>query len=468
MPKRGGSKSGIKSSKKLVVDNTITIIIEQDKLPKGAKLHGYENFYHQELIIKKQITCFRRARYTLLDGRSVLAPLPPEIQDSFGNNLKNFIVQQYHVCNVPENKIRDQLDDIGIDISEGKIHNILMKSAEKLQAEAENIFKEGLKSKQLRTDDTYARYEKQNWFTTVIQNEFFAYFKTTASKSRKNFLHILQQFKIQYALNESAYCYMRTMKTKSDIIENLLKYENKTFKSLDAWEEFLNSVGINKRNTGKKTLQCLEEAALLGGVANSGVNLDAVLTSDNAPQFKKIFLLHALCWIHMIRSISKIVPVGEAEIIETERVLDQIWKFYQKLKDYQDNPSAEQITELDNEFDTIFGQTIKSQELLEGLCSFKKYKDGLLCVLKHSETPLHNNSSESDIRPAVIKRKISGPTRSPQGRDARDTGLTIVKTCRKLKISPWTYIADRLNHKSTLLPLAELIHQRVIAERSPP
>lgn len=470
-PKKGGSKKGIKSSKKLDIDEVVMLTIDPENLPPKAKFHSFENFYHQELIIKKKVICFKRARYILEDERSILAPLPPEIEGHFGNGVKTFIVQQSQVCNVSENKIKSSLSDMGIDISEGKVHEILMESTKKLESEYNNIAEEGFKSEQLKTDDTGARFEKKNWFTTVIQNEFFAYFKTTPTKSRKNFLLILQQSKTQYALNKFAYDYLRsTIKSskQENIISKLEKHDGKTFETLNDWEKFLDSIKINKLTTGKQILRYLEEAALLGGVANSGVNLEAVLTSDNARQFKKIFGVHALCWVHMIRSISKIIPGNKEEIEELDRILDQVWTFYKNLKDYQETPDNQKISELEKKFDEIFGQSVQSQKLLEALNSFKEYKKELLCILKYPKTPLHNNSSESDIRPAVIKRKISGPTRSVWGRLARDIWLTIVKTCRKLGISPWVYIADRLSHNPQMMSLSEIIHQRVIAQQLPP
>lgn len=84
-------------------------------------------------------------------------------------------------------------------------------------------------------------------------------------------------------------------------------------------------------------------------------------------------------------------------------------------------------------------------------------KDDLLLVLDRPEIPLHNNLSENDIREYVKRRKISGSTRSEAGRRARDTFTSLKKTCRKLAISFWDYIQDRLSNKNKIAPLPELI-----------
>lgn len=61
-------------------------------------------------------------------------------------------------------------------------------------------------------------------------------------------------------------------------------------------------------------------------------------------------------------------------------------------------------------------------------------------VLERPDLPLHNNLSEGDIREYVKRRKISGGTRSEDGRRARAAFASIKKTCRKLGISFWSYL----------------------------
>jgi hypothetical protein len=77
-----------------------------------------------------------------------------------------------------------------------------------------------------------------------------------------------------------------------------------------------------------------------------------------------------------------------------------------------------------------------------------------------ADIPLHTNASENDLRACVIKRKISGGTMSTKGRQARDVLLGLMKTCRKLGISFFTFLGDRLGLNTgnqTIPPLAELV-----------
>ena len=81
------------------------------------------------------------------------------------------------------------------------------------------------------------------------------------------------------------------------------------------------------------------------------------------------------------------------------------------------------------------------------LARLHRRKHELLKVLERPEIPLHTNASENDLRTCVTKRRISGGTMSADGRQARDVMLGLMKTCRKLGISFFAYLGDRLGVK---------------------
>ena len=80
-------------------------------------------------------------------------------------------------------------------------------------------------------------------------------------------------------------------------------------------------------------------------------------------------------------------------------------------------------------------------------------------VLKRPDIPLHNNLSERDIREYVKRRKISGSTRSDDGRKCRDTFASLKKTALKLKIPFWNYLLDRITKQKNIAWLPDLIIQ---------
>lgn len=94
------------------------------------------------------------------------------------------------------------------------------------------------------------------------------------------------------------------------------------------------------------------------------------------------------------------------------------------------------------------------------LARLHRRKHELLKVLERPEIPLHTNASENDLRACVTKRRISGGTMSADGRQARDVMLGLMKTCRKLGISFFAYLGDRLGLSGAgerIPPLPDLV-----------
>ena len=157
---------------------------------------------------------------------------------------------------------------------------------------------------------------------------------------------------------------------------------------------------------------------------------------------------------------SAAVLLGDGQL---EDVRDQIWKFYEQLKAYRAAPCETHRTQLAAEFDRLFQQRTGYQALNDALALLYAKRDGLLAVLEHPHLPLHNNLSETDIREYARLRKVSGGTRSDLGRRCRDTFLSLKKTCRKLGLSFWQFLKDRLSGAATIPPLPNLMRQAAAA-----
>jgi hypothetical protein len=130
-----------------------------------------------------------------------------------------------------------------------------------------------------------------------------------------------------------------------------------------------------------------------------------------------------------------------------------VWQLYADLKRYKQRSTQRAKRALEQRFDEIFSQKTRYQGLNELLKRLRLKKAELLLVLERPEIPLHTNDSERDIRDYVKRRKVSGGTRSDTGRQCRDTFVSLKKTCRKLGISFWDYLNDRLTHGDRILPL---------------
>lgn len=105
-------------------------------------------------------------------------------------------------------------------------------------------------------------------------------------------------------------------------------------------------------------------------------------------------------------------------------------------------------------FDRIFSLSTGYEDLDKLLARLLRRKDELL----RSGNAAHANASENDLRSFVTKRKISGGTISRDSRLARDTMLGLMKTCRKLGLSFWQNLGDRIGLEGQAIPpLATLV-----------
>jgi hypothetical protein len=87
-------------------------------------------------------------------------------------------------------------------------------------------------------------------------------------------------------------------------------------------------------------------------------------------------------------------------------------------------------------------------------------KASLLQVPQHPELPLHNNASELAVRQRVRKRDVSFGPRTQMGLQAWDTFMTLADTTRKLGISFYAYIRDRVAGTKQIPPMSLLVTNR--------
>jgi hypothetical protein len=197
-----------------------------------------------------------------------------------------------------------------------------------------------------------------------------------------------------------------------------------------------------------------------------GLSRDLVIVSDGAGQFA--ILLHALCWVHAERLIHTLIPLNERHRLDQQRVRDEIWALYADLKAYRCDPDPAAVAGLRARFEAIFSQKTAWATLNQTLKRLKTHQRELLLVLLRPDIPLHTNASENDIRGYVKWRKISGGTRSDLGRRCRDTFASLKKTCRKLGISFWDYLNDRIGQVGDIQPLPQIVRERILAAQAVP
>jgi hypothetical protein len=458
--KRRGKRPGSAKRQK-TVELTIheTIPVPLEGLPDGTRQNGYEDFVVQDMKIEAHNVCYRRLRYVLPDGTSQTAPLPAHVQGHFGSGLRSCVLYLHHQCGVTQPLIHEALLDLGIDISTGQIDRLLTEGHEQFHEEKDALLPAAREvSSYFQADDTSARHLGKNAYTTVIANPLFASFTTTASKSRVNFLKLLRWPHEEYVWNEDAFQYAKSQGVSQELRATLASATwkgTRIFSSDKAWERQLAAWKIRS----DEPRRIVTEAALFGTLMHYDLYVGQPLVSDDAGQFKISGLLHALCWLHAERSIRKLVPLSPREQEAVDGVRDAVWKYYQRLRTYREAPTPQRKAALERDFERLFQRRTGFADLNEALRRIREKREDLLLVLQRPEIPLHNNLSESDIREWAKRRKISAGTRSELGRRCRDTFISLKKTCRKLGVSFWRYLQDRIRGAREILALPELMRQ---------
>jgi transposase len=67
--------------------------------------------------------------------------------------------------------------------------------------------------------------------------------------------------------------------------------------------------------------------------------------------------------------------------------------------------------------------------------------EAIWIVLHYPWLPLTNNEAERALRHWGIARRISYGTRTEQGSRAFALLASVIETCRKRRLSPWSYLA---------------------------
>jgi hypothetical protein len=371
---------------------------------------------------------------------------------------------QYHQGQVTVPRLLAQLQAFGLAISKRQVMRLLNAGQDAFLSESQEVLRVGLTMAWVTVDDTGARHKSINGFCTQIGNDRFAWFGTTGSKSRLNFLDLLRAGHADYRVNDAALAYMRERQLAGPVIARLAEQEDRHFADRASWQAHLERLGITKLRVNPDPVCIATEGALWGSIKAHGLLPNTVIVSDDAGQFD--LGEHGLCWVHAERLVHKLDTFTPLQTAAQQRIRALIWWFYRDLKAYRQDPSPRRKAELKSRFDRIFKRQTGFVTLDRLLRRLHANKPELLMVLERPEIPLHTNGSENDIRCQVTKRRISGGTRSDAGRDCRDAFLGLAKTCAKLGITFWDYLGDRLAVAGQ--PVVPYLPQLLSANAQPP
>lgn len=461
-----------KSSKndKIHINRTEKLRVDKTLLPEDAKFKGYEDSIFQDILIQSDNICFQREKfYSPSLNQSFLAPLPAGYSGQFGPLTKSFVITLYYSCNVSEPKILELLQHLGVKISSGQVDKFIHDYAGTFQKEREEILKEGLQSTPYQHyDDTGTRVNGKNRYCHILGNPFFTYYSTCPRKDRLTVIDVLMGGqKRTYLLDELAYTILEGFKIPVTVVRTL-ESEFPQFQFMTE-DDFAARLAVLLPNLGpQQKTRILEAGAIAAYHAQTGFPIVLMLICDDAPQFKIVTSLLSLCWVHEGRHYKKLQPCLEIHRTALDGFIKRFWEYYDKLLSWKQTPELFQRESLEIEFDKLFATKTGYDQLDDRIKKTQEKKINLLQVLDHPETPLNNNPAELGARARVRKRDVSFGPRSEEGVTAWDTFMTLTETAKKLSVSFFAYIFDRISGANKMVKLADLISAKAKEMRPSP
>lgn len=443
------------------VDRQQIVTIDPATLPPDAQFKGYQQVIVQDLRLQTDNVCFlKQEYYSPSTKQSYLAPLPAGYAGEFGPGIKALSLVFYYASQMSEPKILEFFEHVGVQISAGTISNLLIKGQEGFHAEQEAAYLAGLRSSPWQhLDDTATRVNGRNQHCHVICNPLHTTYRTTPKKDRLSVIDVLRNGQERrFLLNDDALAYLDALKIAQGRRKQLLHLprdqmmDEQTLQGLLA--EHLPGVG---EQTQKWIVEALAVAAYH---AQSEVPIVRLLMCDDAPQFQWVTDELALCWVHAGRHFKKLTPCVALHREQLEKFLKEFWSYYHELRRYGDAPTGAERERLEQEFERLLTQRTGYAALDERIALTRAKKEELLVVLVHPEVPLHNNAAELGARQRVRKRDVSFGPRTIEGCKAWDTFMSLAATTKKLGVSFYEYIHDRVSETNLIPKLPDIIDER--------
>jgi hypothetical protein len=450
-----------RKAKAILIDREQVLEVDRDTLPADAEFKGYEEVVVQDVIFRTDNVRFRKEKfYSASEEKTYLAPLPQGYSGQFGPGIKALTLVFYYGAQMSEPKIAELWHHVGVQISDGQISNLLIKDQAAFHAEKDAVYEAGLASSPWQhLDTTGTRVDGENRHCHIVCHPLYTAYFTTPSQDRQTVIDVLRNHRPRrFLINAEALGYLETFGLSAKRRQQMgplprdVPLDEATLQTL--LEEHLPGLGPQQRKW------ILDATAIAAYHAELEFPVVRLLVCDDAPQFKWVTEELALCWVHEGRHYKQLTPVVTHHQQRLNDFLKRFWAFYAELQAYQQQPTPQERARLDTAFDELFSTVTGYDALDERIAKTQAKKDTLLRVLDHPEIPLHNNPAELGARTRVRKEDVSFGPRTEDGRKAWDTFQTLATTAKKLGVSFYAYIHDRVSGAYTMPSLAELITQR--------
>jgi len=443
------------------IDREQVLPIDPQVLPSDAEFKGHDPVVVQDLILRTDNVRFLKEKYySPTQGQSYLAALPKGYVGEFGPGIKSTVLVWYYGLNTSEPKILELLTQVGIHISAGQLSNLLIQKQDVFHTEKTAVYEAGLRASPYQNiDDTATRVNGVNQHCHVIGSPLYTAYFTLEKKDRLAVLDVLRNDAPRlYRLNAQAYTWLEPFAVPAAALAQLHTFPQEQDLSETEFARHLDEQLLPLASLHRKHI--LEAAAVAAYQHQTTWPIVDTLVCDDAGQFKGLTAHLGLCWVHDGRHYKKLEPAVALHRQQLDTFLGRYWEFYHKLLDYPAQPSGERAAQLRQAFDELFASVTGYTVLDKRIAKTKAKKTQLLLVLEHPEIPLHNNLAELGARLRVRKRDVSYGPRTSAGKKAWDTFMTLGATTKKLGVSFYQYIYDRVSGKRQLPNLADLVTQQ--------
>ena len=447
----------------IVIDRVEVCRVDKATLPNDAEFKGYESVIIQEIRIHTDNVEYKKeVYYSASEKKCYVGQLPAEMSGEFGHGVRSLVCTLKYVANMSEPKIAEFFANFGIAISQPTISRILTKEQHDFHHEKAQIFRAGLgTTRYQQIDDTVIRVNGQNQYVQIVSNPYYTAYFTVSHKDRLTVLDILLCGQERtYCFNHEAFTLLEEFRVSQAIMGRLRALTDDAMLSEAEMLAVLDTLFPDPAQGKNTRVRILEAGAIASYHQSDEIPVVDVLVSDDAPQFKKLTKAQGLCWIHEGRHYKKLLPCVPLHKDELERFLERFWAYYGKLAEYKEQPTVEQAEALAVEFDELFSTVTDYTSLAERIEKSRVKKDELLTVLSYPDLPLHNNNSEVGARVEKRRQDVSLQLKTKEGTEAKDAFQTITQTARKLGVSAYAYIYDRISKNFRLPSFATLIEQR--------
>lgn len=183
-----------------------------------------------------------------------------------------------------------------------------------------------------------------------------------------------------------------------------------------------------------------------------GKDFGGIVVADFFSAYNKLTCEQQKCVVHLLRELRECAKKNTtAEFAAFRKKLKRIIADAMRLVSADGfTPESQEgrIWRLHDRLANLGGATYSNPDCRRLAKRLRQYEDSMFTFLFHPGiVTADNNRAERAIRPAVVIRKISGGSRSPNGANATADIMTLSQTCRLNGINFVPYLLAALRHQ---------------------